>query len=91
MGVRVKPNAKDCRIKEQIIEDLVTGLTLQFAHRDADPERGRKETIKLTIYGDILPYGNRDIIFNAEGVKCAGGTGVSGACRPSWLHEVAKD
>ena len=51
MGVRVKPNAKDCRIKEQIIEDLVTGLTLQFAHRDADPERGRKETIKLTIYG----------------------------------------
>ena len=26
----IKPNAYNCTIKEQIINDLVTGLTLQF-------------------------------------------------------------
>ena len=84
----VKPHAKDCVIKEQIVEDKVTGITLQFQKLDAIPEKGLKEEVKLTIYGDILPLGNRDIIFDENGEKCAGGTATGDTCRPSWLRRA---
>lgn len=88
----VKPNAKICRIKEQIVEDPMTGLTLRFEYREPHPKiEGGKESVKLTIYGDILPFGNRDLIFNADGVQSAAGTAVRGKCSPSWLREVPKE
>ena len=77
---RIKPGALPCRIKEQIIEDQVTGLTLQF---DALPDG----TSRLTILGDF-PLGNRNWIFNAEGEEAGGGSGL--CCAPSthWLLPV---
>ena len=79
----IKPGAKDCIIKEQIIEDLVTGLTLQFSAYD-DETGG----CKLTLIGPGLMYGNRDLIFNKEGEMVASGTATAGFCRPTWLKKV---
>ena len=76
----IKPNGQICIIKEQIIEDLVSGLTLQFERLDT-------ETTKLTIYGDI-PFGNREIIFDKDGEETGAGTALMGVRRPSWLSEV---
>ena len=47
----VKPNGRNCIIKEQIIEDHVTGVTLQF-------EVVRGGTARLRIFGRF-PFGNR--------------------------------
>ena len=64
-------------IKEQIVEDQVTGLTFQF---EVTPSGERQ----LRIYGD-LPYGNREIVFDQNGQKAGSGTFVAGLCRPAWL------
>ncbi len=76
----LKPSAKDWTVKEQIVEDLVTGLTFQF-------EVAPDGTARLRIYGDF-PYGNRDIAFDENGEKAGSGTSVSGLCRPAWLSIV---
>ena len=76
----LKPDAKDWTIKEQIIEDLPTGITLQF-------EVASDGTFRLKLYGDF-PYGNRDIVFNQSGEKVGSGTSVSGLCRPAWLTKI---
>ena len=68
----LRKNARPIRILEQLIEDRVSGLTLQFSFNSHDG------TSKLTLYGDILPFGNRDIIFNAEGQEAGGGTALGG-------------
>ncbi len=73
-----KPDAKDWVVKEQIIEDPVSGLTIQFA---VDPEG----LPRLVIFGD-LPDGNRDFIFGTDGIEAGAGTGLSGVCAPSWLQ-----
>ena len=84
MPSRIKPNAKDCVFKEQIFEDKVSGITLQFHKYDNGETR-------LSVYGGCLPFGNRDLIFNEEGSRLVGaGTAVAGAC-PSWLREVPKE
>lgn len=75
-----KPNGKLCSIREQIVEDTASGLTLQFEAR----ENGM---MMLRIFGD-LPYGNREILFDANGEETAAGTYVGEVCRPSWLKEV---
>ncbi len=79
----VKPNGGECRIKEQIIEDPVSGLTLQFVSMP-----GSDAPVRLRIYGD-LPHGNREILFNAAGEEAGAGTALQGACRPSWIKEVS--
>ena len=58
-------------IKEQIIEDIVTSLTLEFKSREDGETR-------LYLRGDILPFGNREFHFNQDG--CYVGTG-------KWLKE----
>lgn len=78
-----KPNGKDWTVKEQIIEDLASGLTIQFAVSD-DPAA----PMRLRIHGDALPAGNREIIFDCNGEEAGSGTAMAGACRPSWLQEV---
>ena len=57
----IKEDAQDWTVKEQIIEDLVSGLTLQF---EVIPESTAR--YRLRIFGD-LPHGNREIIFDVEG------------------------
>jgi hypothetical protein len=80
MKMPVKPNAAFCTIKEQIVEDLASGLILQF---ECDGDRTR-----LVIAGRALPFGNREIIFDSEGKEAAAGTLVGEFRRPSWLKEV---
>ena len=75
----LKPNARPWTIQEQIIEDAVTGLTLQF---EVVPDG----TCRLRIYGD-LPFGNRDLAFDAEGKMTGTGTAVAGLCRAAWLAD----
>ena len=76
----IKPNAALCAIKEQIIEDLASGLILQF-----ECENGRT---RLVIASRALPFGNREIIFDQDGHEAAAGTLVGEFRRPSWLKEV---
>src|ERR1043165_3932576 len=52
----VKPNGAVCGIREQIVEDHASGLTLLF-----ECENGRA---RLVIVGKALPFGNREIIFD---------------------------
>jgi len=76
----LKPAGSLCQIREQIIEDVVTGITLQFESRDDG-------TTRLRLYGDF-PFGNRELFFDADGQEAAAGTFMGKACRPSWLKEV---
>ena len=76
----IKPNGELCAIKEQIVEDLASGLVLQF-----ECMNGRT---RLVIAGRALPFGNREIIFDDEGKEAAAGTLVGEFRRPSWLRGV---
>ena len=76
----IKPNGGKCSIREQIIEDLASGLTLLFENTN-----GRS---RMVIAGKNLPYGNREILFDEDGREVGAGTAVGGFRRPSWLKEV---
>jgi hypothetical protein len=76
----IKPNGALCGIKEQIVEDLASGLILQFECQNGGT--------RLIIAGRTLPFGNREIIFDDEGKEAAAGTLVGEFRRPSWLREV---
>lgn len=76
----IKPNGAKCTIKEQIIEDPASGLTLLF-----ECENGRP---RLVIAGRSLPFGNREILFDQDGKEAGAGTLVGNFRRPSWLKEV---
>jgi hypothetical protein len=77
----VKPDGKPWTIREQIIEDRVTGLTFQFEIMpDGEP--------RFRIFGKALPFGNREIIFDDEGAEAGSGTATSGLCRPAWMERV---
>ena len=76
----VKPNGNQCAIREQIVEDLASGLTLLF-----ECENGHA---RLVIAGKSLPYGNREIIFDHDGREAGAGTLVGKFRRPSWLKGV---
>lgn len=79
----VKPNATNLTIKEQIISDPVTGMTFQFSCVE-----GSDAPFRLTITGD-LAYGNREFLFDAEGVEAGAGTSLKRTRAPSWLREVS--
>lgn len=76
-----KPDAKEWNVKEQIVEDRVSGLTLQF---ETVPESSAP--FRLRIFGSI-PFGNRELLFGETGEAAGSGTYVAG-CRPSWLKSV---
>ena len=65
----IKPNAKTLNIKEQLIDDPVTGLMLIF--RVTPSGEGR-----LHLSGSILPFGNRDFQFGSKGELVGTGTGL---------------
>lgn len=75
-----KPNGALCAIREQIVEDRASGLTLQFECMD-----GRT---RLVIVGAALPFGNREILFDAQGHETAAGTLLGEFRRPSWLKKL---
>ena len=76
----IKPNGNLCSIREQIVEDVATGLILQF-----ECANGR---MRLVIAGPSLPFGNREILFDADGCEAAAGTLLGSFRRPSWLRKV---
>ncbi len=80
----VKDNANDWTIKEQIVEDLPTGLTFQFEKIEMDPSG----PFRLRIFGESLPYGNREIIFSPDGTIEGGGTFMGGLCKPTWQTKI---
>jgi hypothetical protein len=65
----LKQNAKTLYIKEQIINDLVTGLTLIFRVTPSGEAR-------LHLSGDVLPFGNRDFQFDKYGNEAGAGVGL---------------
>lgn len=66
----LKPNAKDCKIKEQVINDVVSNLLLVFRVTPSGETR-------LSLMGNSLPYGNRDFQF-VDGELVGTGTGLCG-------------
>jgi hypothetical protein len=78
----IKPNGRLCEIREQIIDDPVSGLTFQFAY-----VTDSTAPVRLRIYGD-LPFGNREIVFDKNGNEAGSGTAVAGPCKATWLKEV---
>lgn len=69
-------------VRQQIVEDPVSQLTIQF---EVVPDSTAR--FRLRIFGD-LPFGNREFIFDSEGHHAGGGIFVTGACKPTWLCEV---
>ena len=49
-------------IKNQVFEDLPTGLTFQFETVD-----DTSAPFRFRIFGDSLPFGNREILFMPDG------------------------
>ena len=78
----LKPDGRMCAIREQIIEDKVSGLTLQFEFVE-----GSSAPVCLRIFGN-LPHGSREFLFNTNGELGATGTALAGSCRATWLKEV---
>ena len=76
----LKPNGSVCEIREQIVEDVATGLILQFECIDGRP--------RVVIAGQALPYGNREILFDSEGREAGAGTLLGEYRRPSWLKPL---
>ena len=68
------PNSKTAKIKEQIINDYVTGLMLVFRVTPSGEAR-------LHIVGEALPFGNRDFQFDEYGILAGTGTGMN-------IHEI---
>jgi len=79
----VKPDADNLTIKEQIIEDPVSGLSFQFSVVE-----GSDNPFRLRVHG-TLPNGNREFVFDAAGIRTGAGSMIGGLCRPSWLSEVS--
>ena len=73
----LKGGAKDWTIKEQIIEDPVSGLAIQF---EVMPDGDRR----LRLFGSILRFGNRELVFNESGKMSGSGTHTTGLCKPTW-------
>ena len=78
-----KPDWKPWSVREQIVEDAASGLTIQFeVYPDGSP--------RLRIFGDCIPFGNREIVFDSNGEEAGAGTFTSGLCRPAWLDRVGE-
>ena len=67
----LKRDAKTLRIKEQMINDLVTGLTVILRVTPSGEAR-------IEISGDILPFGDRSLQFDVDGRLVGTGTSVGG-------------
>jgi hypothetical protein len=76
----LKPNGALCRVREQIIEDTASGLTLQFECHGG--------CLRIVLAGKLLEVGNREILFDEEGREAGAGTLVGEFRRPSWLKKV---
>jgi len=58
---------KMVNIKEQVIEDPASGLTIEFKAREDGEAR-------LYLNSSVLPFGNREIHFDKNGLYTGAGT-----------------
>lgn len=65
----VKKDAKDLIIKEQILFNDASGLTIEFVVVD-----DANSPYRIRLYGDSLAMGNREITLGKDGVINGGGT-----------------
>lgn len=74
-GTILKEGNKELRIKEQILFNDASGLTFEFVVKNDD------ETCpyRIRIYGENLPFGNREITLDKNGIINGGGT-FTGTC-----------
>lgn len=80
-----KPDGGALTIKEQIIEDPVSGLVFQFAINDKTPEC----PFRFRVFGNLRYGSNRELLFGPDGDEVGAGTYLGDApCRASWLKEV---
>jgi len=65
----LSPHTKEnrCIIKEQTVKDELSGLTLQFRRHD-------NGGCTISIKGQLIPHGNRDIAFDSSGIESGRGT-----------------
>ncbi len=77
-----KPNGESIRLREQIIEDEVSGLTIQI-------ERTPNGEGRVRLFGNI-PFRHRDFAFDRDGRLVGTGTGTCSTCASptSWLKVV---
>ena len=71
------------KIKEQVIRDLPTGLTIIF--RAVSSGEGR-----MHLKGSTLPFGNRDFQFGSDGELVGTGTGLTDCFRKVQNEEIEK-
>jgi hypothetical protein len=79
----MRTDAQQWTIKAQTIEDLPTGLTLQFEVVPDDLET----PFRLRILGD-LPFGNREIMFDRDGREAGSGMVLAGLWESTWLSNA---
>ncbi len=78
----IKPEGEILKIREQIIDDPVSGLQFQFIC-----SRAKDAPFRMRIFGD-LQNGNREILFDADGREAGAGTAFYNSCIPTWLEIV---
>ena len=76
-----KDYGREWTVREQIIEDPVSGLTFQF-------ETLSNGSSVFRVFGESLSFGNREFYFDAEGHDAGSSTAVGGLCKPTWTYEV---
>ena len=69
----VKQDAKFLKIKEHILYNDASGLTIDFVVNEDTPDC----PFRIRIYGNILPYGNREITIDKDGIINGGGTALT--------------
>ena len=80
----VKPSGQLCGIREQIIEDPVSGLTFQFLLvPDSDAP------VRLRVFG-ALPHGNREFLFDRNSRSVRLGPPVVATRKPAGNAEVRR-
>lgn len=72
-----KEGNKIVTLREQIIFDAVTGLTIDIRAT----EIGGAE---ICVYGENIPFGNREFAFDETGIKYASGTATMPCPLPNY-------
>lgn len=68
-------------VKQQIVRDPASGLTFQFLLDDYGRPR-------LRLWGDAIPFGNREIGFNEDGEDAFAGTFAQDAPPCSFARKI---
>lgn len=63
--------AKELIIKEQVFEDA-SGITFHFVVDENSPDF----PFRIRMFGDNIPFGNRELTFGKDGIVNGGGTSI---------------